>query len=514
MSAFKRIAFAASVSWVSRAVSILASVFFIPILFRQMDKEELGLWFLLSGSQGFLGLLGFGIVPTLTRHIAFARTEEGGAQHVADLVVTGRRILQSLALLVFFIASGSGYALIAKLKFEHISPHVVLLAWALMCAGYAINVWVSYLECWLVGIGYVGWFSLIGAIVTVLTVITNICAALVGRGLLTLAVISVVAGLAQRVGILMFAKTKPDLMLQGGHWNREYAKTLIGPSVRNWVTAIGAFLILRTDSYFIALFKGSKEIPVYTATYQLVANVHTLAITFCVAASAFISQAWQAKDLPAVHRITIRTAQIGMSIMAAGVAFLLVAGREVIQLWLGAGNFIGYSVLLVFCVMLTLEAQHVILISSSRATEDENYAGWAIGAGILNLVLTWYLIKPLGLFGVALGTTLAQLLTNNWYAVYRPLSRLRLHFLDYFRAVVTLWAVVLGASYVGSRLIKGCLLRIGASGPWMIVILCFAFCTGVLAIACWTRILDAGHRERLLVKFMLLKPVKSSESSA
>jgi O-antigen/teichoic acid export membrane protein len=506
MSVFKRIAFAASTSWLSRAISVLANIFFVPILFRHMDREELGLWFLLSGSQAFLGLLGFGIVPTLTRHIAFARasgaaefsgSSDQAQQHVADLATTGRRILQSLAGFVFLVACVSGYGLVAKLQFEHVSPHVVLWAWVLMCAGYAINVWVSHLECWLSGVGYVGWFNLIGAIVALVAVLANIIAALLGRGIITLAVISVLAGLVQRVGLLAFAKTKPDLQLRGGRWNSYYAKALVKPALYNWITAVGAFLILRTDSYFIALYKGSRQIPTYSALYSMVSNVNVLAVTFGVSASVFVSQAWQAKDFAAVHRITIRNAQIGMSIMAAGVGFLMVAGRELIQMWIGPGNFLGYGILLVFCIMLTLESQHVILVSSSRATEDEKYAGWAIASGILNLAFTWYLIKPLGLLGVALGTMLAQLLTNNWYAVYRPLVRLQLRARDYFRQVIVLWAAVLAVSYGGSWLTKHYLVSSGIRGMWPIVIACAAVCGSVLLAAFWSCILDRSHRKRL-----------------
>jgi O-antigen/teichoic acid export membrane protein len=506
MSVAKRIAFAASVSWVSRAVSVLANLFLVPILFRHMDREELGLWFLLSGSQAFLGLLGFGITPTLTRHIAFARaggdseflgSSEQAQQHVADLVTTGRRVLQSLAAFVFLVACVSGYGLVARLPFEHISPHVVLWAWVLMCAGYAVNVWVSYLECWISGVGYVGWFGLIGTGVSLFTVAANITAALLGHGIITLAIISVLAGLAQRIGLLAFAKTRPDLQLRKGRWNSQYAKALVKPALYNWVTSIGAFLILRTDSYFIALFKGSRQIPTYSALYSLVANVNTLAVSFGAAAAVFVSQAWQAKDYVTVRRITIRNAQIGMSIMAAGAGFLMVVGRELIQLWIGKGNFLGYGVLLVFCVMLTLEAQHVILVSSSRATEDEKYAGWAIASGILNLAFTWYLIKPLGLLGVALGTMLAQILTNNWYAVYRPLVRLKLRAWDYFREVVVLWAAVLAASYGGSWLVRHYLGAIGIRGILPIVAACAAVCGCVLLIVFWSRILGQGHRERL-----------------
>jgi O-antigen/teichoic acid export membrane protein len=511
MSASKRIALAVAFSWLSRAVAILANLFLMPILFRFMGKEELGLWFLLGNSQAFLGLLGLGIAPTLMRHIALAKGKNGAdpevelsqesKQHIGDLVVTGRIILQWLAVIVFFIAWGSGYGLIGQLELKDVSPQTVFWAWTLMCAGYAVGVWVSYLNCWLAGIGYVGWDSLIGTVISLLTILANIGTVLLGGGLLALATISVGSSIAQRLAILGFIRwRKPELLAVQGRCNVQYAKAMIKPSLYSWLTSLGAFLILRTDSYFIALLKGAENIPTYQAGYQLVSNLYQLAVAFGAASSVFISQAWQAGNLNVVHQITLRNARMGLSIMAAGVAFLLVAGKELMNLWLGQDNFVGYQILLVFCIMLTLESQHVILVNSSRATEDEKYAPLALTAGILNFIFTWVLIKPLGLLGVAIGTMLAQMLTNNWYAVYRPIVRLKLNFGVYLRQVVGLWGSVFVCCLGFSWLAKQGLMLSGITSNGLIVVVTTAVCGVIFLYVLWRVILEKYHRERIQAK--------------
>ncbi|RMD70860.1 MAG: hypothetical protein D6822_03565 [Cyanobacteria bacterium J149] len=218
MSASKRIVIAVAISWISRAIGILSSLLLMPILFRFMGKEELGLWFLLGNSQAFLGLLGMGIAPTLTRRIAFAKGKSGSnpdaelteesKQDIGDWVVTGKIILQWLAVIIFFVAWISGYGLIRELKLEEVSPQTVFWAWTLMCLGYAINVWVAYLGCWLQGIGYVGWDSAISTILAVVTIGANIVAVLMGGGLLALAIILVINGLLQRLILIAFIKWK------------------------------------------------------------------------------------------------------------------------------------------------------------------------------------------------------------------------------------------------------------------------------------------------------------------
>jgi len=446
-----------------------------------MGKEELGLWFLLGNSQAFLGLLGMGITPTLTRRIAFAKGKSGSnpdaeltlesKQDIGDWVVTGKIILQWLAVIVFFIAWISGYGLIRELKLEQVAPQTVFWAWTLMCVGYSLNVWVSYLNCWLQGIGYVGWDSVIGTGTAIITILANIVAVLMGGGLLTLAIISVASSILQRFVFLGFIRWRqPELLQIKGRWNQEHAKSLVKPAMLHWLTDLGAFLILRTDAYFIAILKGVDNLPQYQATYSLISNLYMLSVSMASASAVFVSQAWQADDLALVQNLTFRNAQIGLSLIAVGVSFVMISGENLINLWLGTGNFIGYSTLLVFCVMITLETQHVILVSSSRATEDENYAPWALSAGVLNVIFTWLLIKPLGLLGVAMGTMLAQMLTNNWYAVYRPMKRLRLNFHDYLTQVVSWWALLLITGYSLSWIFKQSLVLMNLKSDWLIVI--------------------------------------------
>ena len=72
MSIAKQIAFGAVSGWFSRAVSILLGLFLMPVLFRHLGREELGVWLLLGQSWAILGILDLGLSATLTRRIAFA----------------------------------------------------------------------------------------------------------------------------------------------------------------------------------------------------------------------------------------------------------------------------------------------------------------------------------------------------------------------------------------------------------------------------------------------------------
>jgi O-antigen/teichoic acid export membrane protein len=194
--------------------------------------------------------------------------------------------------------------LIRELKLEQVSPQTVFWAWTLMCLGYAINVWVAYLGCWLQGIGYVGWDSLIATILAVVTIGANIVAVLMGGGILELAIISVVSGISNRFIFWGFIRWRqPELLTIKGKWNYQYAKDIFKPSLKWWLTDIGIFLTNFTDEYFIALFLGTDQIPNYRASIALVNNPLTLVSAIASSSTVFISQAWQSGDLKNIHKI-------------------------------------------------------------------------------------------------------------------------------------------------------------------------------------------------------------------
>src|SRR5260370_10057941 len=107
-SGARRMSWGAGSSWVSRCVSIVLGLLLIPVLFRHLPREELGVWLLLGQSWATLGILDLGLGVTLTRRIAFAIGKSGvepgttltreTLNDIADLIATGRQLCSFLAI--------------------------------------------------------------------------------------------------------------------------------------------------------------------------------------------------------------------------------------------------------------------------------------------------------------------------------------------------------------------------------------------------------------------------------
>lgn len=501
----RRIVLGVCAGWFSRFASIGLNLVLTPVLFGHLGQEELGLWFLLAQSAMFLGLLDFGFGVTLTRRIAFAagkhparpgaQLSAESAQEIADLLALGVRVYRVLAVLVFLVTLSLGLVFLHALTLNAVPQRSVWVAWTVMCFSHAVITWAGIWGCLLAGIGYVGWDALIAVAVGTATLLAQIATVLAGGGLAALAVAAAVGGFATRYLTLAFARSRqPELFRLRGSWKGENLRTTVPPALKAWLTVLAAFLSHRTDQYFIAYFRSAGDIPAYQAAYQIVSNLYTLAISFAVTSSVFVSQLWQSGDLPQIHEIVRRNLRLALSIMASGVVVLGLAGRDLISLWLGSEHFVGYPVLLTFCFMLTFNAQHTVVAIASRATENEVYAPCTFMGALLNLILTWRLIGPLGLWGVALGTFLAQLFTLDWYVLRKGFARLGMSLRAYLRGplleLAAFSAITLGAAWV-LRQAGGQLAGPPGRLPGTVLASGLAF-----LLFLWWRVLERSHRVR------------------
>jgi O-antigen/teichoic acid export membrane protein len=512
MSLNRRIALGVLTSYVARALQILLTLALLPLMFRRLSHEVVGMWYLLSQATLFLGLLDFGFGPTLTRRLAFATGLSGAnvdaeltpasRQKLGNLIYTGRVVYRWLAMVVFLVAASAGSLCLRRLKLEDLTDQQVMGAWLLFSLSYAINAWGGLWVALLGGLGYVGTANLITVVTQVLGGLGKLAVVVLGGGLLSLAVVDCITFVvARQVGRAYLMWKEPTVLAQTGKWSADDFWSMLNPALKCWATSLGAFLVLKTDELFIAFYFGPADIADYRAAYSVISYIYTLALTFSYVSMPFYSHLWQSQNLPLLHSVLLRNLAVGLGIMVAGLAAVLFSSPGLFNIWIGPDNFIGFPILLVFSAMLCLDAQHVIFTCASRSTEDEVFALWALGAGVLNLLLTWILLHPLGLLGIALGTLLAQICTNNWYCVYRGTQRLQLPLATYAKRILAPLAGL--AVAIALPLAFAVQYVPPISSPWRewltLTVVC-AWSGGALLIFLWRVAFNSEERMRLVMQ--------------
>ncbi len=442
---FKRQIIAGAVAQLAgRGVQFIIGLLLIPLMYRYLTAEEVGLWFLIAQSTLLLSLLDFGLGPTFTRKIALSigaadrDDQQTDAEELARIVGTGRWLYRFNAQFVLLVTAVAGWPLIASLDLQVLTPLEAARVWGLACFNYTVGSLVAYRTCLLMGCGHVGAATHLATTCRLIALVFKAVAIVAGGRLSSIIAIDCLASLLLlgAMSWLLQRREGSAGRFAGAVWSGEIFTQLRPLAVRSWLTTLGAFLILRTDQYFIAIGLGPESLPDYQSALLLMTNLHQMALIATASSSVFYSQLWAAADVAAVHDLVRRNADLAMAVMITGSATMLLIAEPLFGWWLGPGHFVGYPILIVFIITLILETQHVVYAYASIATDDEAFAWTAMGSGILNLILTALLLRPLGLLGVAAATMFSQMLTNNWYVIYRSHRRLGMSLSSYWSGTV------------------------------------------------------------------------------
>lgn len=456
----KKILFGTTMSWLNKLVMILANILVLPFLFRLLDHEVLGIWLLLAQGASFVIMLDFGISPILQRKVAFVRGNVGNAscskpnngvkEEVAQILATARALYQRIIVLSFLIMWGTGWYFLQNLETQNIDNTLLFSSWTILCLGYAITIFSLLWSSVLYGFGHVGWETLITLVTTVLLQAALLTGVALGGGLLYLAITTSFFSIVSRFLVyLTMQRLEGDILRTKANVDFSILRGWGPFAFRYWVTSVSAFFLLKTDQAFIAYFLDPVVIPKYHATLQIFTALMSIGLALSQATQPFISQKWAAGKADEVLTMTRRNLVLAIAIIAAGASVMLNAGEEFFHIWLGPGQFVGTGIVLIFATMATLETQHMVFASSSRATNYEGFAVVALISAMANLVITWLLVQSYGLIGVALGTLVAQLFTNNWFVVYVSIRRLQIpiaQYLNWALLLITIYATTFSVS--------------------------------------------------------------------
>lgn len=480
------IARALTALWASRALGLLMNLLLVPLLFRGLAPDDLAVWLLMGQVGAVIALLDFGITNVLTRRVAMAAT----VGDAADLLATARPIYAGLALLAGAGSALVGWWLLEGLGLDASGLLRMRAAWAAICLG---NAYALYRGLWAAaatGAGLVAAVAGRSAGIALCVTLLQGAALAMGGGVGALAGVALAGSFVQGAMLSrLLAVRAPALASTAGRPSSALRRSLLAASGRYWLTELGALALLRTDQMFLAGFGKLQDIPAYYAAYSILYNMALASGALAEATCVFVSRTWREHDPAHVHLMVLRSLRIGLALMLCGAAAMAAVGDAVIAVWVGPGRFVGWPVLLTFCVMLALFVQQSLLLGFSRATEHEAYAPVFLAAGALNLGITAVLAGPLGTLGVALGTVLAQALTTSWFVPRSALRRLGIPWRTYAGRVLR--PALLTAAFAGCAALAA---SAGAGTPLARA----AFGTaaaGVAAVAAgWALVLDASLR--------------------
>lgn len=395
-------------------VNIALGIFLMPFTMHHLGQANYGLWMLVASMTAWFQLLdlgyGNGLVRQITQADARGRDEEVNEVLSTFLVVYGA--LGAVAL--------GATALVAAAvlpRFPNLDPDQVTTAqWILLILGTRVAIGFP--------MGIFGAvttarqrFAVTGIIAIVVALLQGAATYLIlsaGYGLVPLVAVTTSLNLLSYVAYAAVARqTFPGMRLSPSRFSRHQVREVTTFSLYLFLISIALHVGAGVDNLIIGAAVGTSAIAVYTVAVRLAEYQRQLCGQFSGFLFPLVVRFHASNDAQALRSTLLEGTRLTVALAGGVTLGLLVFGRDLIAIWMGAGfegSVVPLHVLaLAGVVMVAQGPTGMILLGTDR---HRLVAGASIADLLLNIGLSLALIGRFGLTGVALGTAVPYVAIN------------------------------------------------------------------------------------------------------
>jgi O-antigen/teichoic acid export membrane protein len=397
-------------------VSIVAFAM-TPFVVRHLGNAAYGIWALVLQLTGYMGVVDVGLRSALVRFVSSANTKSDqlGISRLLSSAMMIYGVMAPLSILVgVFLA-------VFALPRMHIgsdmlrTAQITLLISALIMAS---DFLFATFHAGLAGLSRWDLINAVGISAVLIRTILIIASIRHGYGLITLALIQLGTTLASYlVEMLMVRRLIPGLRFIWKKPDRQEFAPVLQHSWYSFLLSLANRINYQVDTVVIAIFLPIGEVTFYVIGLRLIEYLRDVLNSTTMIASPLVSSLEAAGESDRVVALLIRGTKYSLLVAFLGVAIFLALGTKFIGLWMGP-TFAAPSgrVLVILSVGLLVSATQFasshVLYGLGRHRINLN---WTIVESLINLAFSILLVRKYGIFGVAAGTTIANILVRGWF---------------------------------------------------------------------------------------------------
>ena len=484
-------------SWLKLAIQCAVGFLLSPFILHKLGDTAFGIWILLFSLTAYFSMFDFGILAAVPRYVArfVALHDEEGLARFASTCLAACGVLGLLVLIITGI--GLHYlGAVFKIPAEFLGTarSLLLLVGADVAAGLPLYVFGGILEghqrfdC--VNLTHVGAALLRGLAIFL--------ALSWGGGLRMIAVLVVTVDLLRHLACARLVFWLTPLRLSGKYVDRSMLAELSGFGAVFFVMTLAENFRFQSDALVIGAFLSSTAVTFYALGSKLTEYpagiVSSLAQIFTPMSSHYEARG----DQEGLRKVFLAGNRACALVIFPLCALLVVLGKEIITVWVGAKYVSSYPILLVLIISKTL------FLAQSSSTRMLVGLGrlrllTLIVAldGVANVILSIVLLHYCGILGVALGTAIPLTCTSLFF-LPRHLCRILNIRLGHFLQQAYLAPMAITIPMAGILL----LLREGLPGAtWSTLLLQvgMASVVYVVSLGCW-RLLSRPYSLRSVLE--------------
>ena len=438
-------------SYIGTFMGLFSNILVVPFVVYYLNTEMLGLWYVFVSIGGLAHLFDFGFTITFGRNITYCwsgakKLKKTGAEFsdnnqpdfrlMKNILNTCKKIyfFISLSVLVLMLTIGTYYVLSVS---GNISGYKHILAYVIYAIGSFFNLYFSYYDSFLRGVGAVKEANKNKVIARIIQMASMVILLVCGFGILGLAITFFVYGfvfrwLASRkfyayknIG-LHLKEIKEDISFSE---SKSLFKTIWYNAWREGLIQISQFCNTQVSVIICSLYFSLSETGIYSLGVQIGTAVTTLAAVLYGTYQPSLQNAYVKHDFELVRKYMSMIVCIFTITFIVGVLGTVFLGLPILKL-IKPESIVSIPVLLGIFVNMYLLKFRDCYTSYFSCTNRIIYVWAFLVASILSIILSYVFLSVFdwGIWGLISAQILSQIIFNSWYWAVKCHKELNLNF--------------------------------------------------------------------------------------
>ena len=410
----KRLATNVLMNWAAMAVNMAVPFFLTPFVVRHLGQTGYGVWIIAVSIVSYLNLLDLGLRSAVVRFVSQAQSK-GELPRATAAIQAALWVRVLIAAGVSVLSLALAYVMPRLFKLPPDLVHAGQITTLLCALGVAVSLVAGVFGAVLTAINRFDLLSYITMAQTITRAVGVLLILRSGRGLIPLAAweltVMVLVGSATTLTALRCfpaSRTRvqrPEMPLLRSIWSYSFT---------TFIFIIAVQIITNTDNLVVGAFRSVGDVTLYAIGGSLVGYAYqvsgALSSTFTPLASGLEASG----RFDELRAMLIRGTQATLALALPVAIGLATRGETFIRLWMGPQyGHPSEVVLRILLISMFFGVGDATAGSIMMATDRHRpVARWAVYEAILNLGLSILLIRKMGFYGVAWGTTISMAFTH------------------------------------------------------------------------------------------------------
>lgn len=388
------------------ALTIVTGFLLMPFLVHHLGDRTYGYWALVGAILGYYGVLDFGIVTAVEWHVAKAIGEKDStaANRALSTSFFVFAALGSVILLVTIVLAALAHLFIAVPSDATLFRKVILITGLGFAIGFPGRAFLGALSA------HLRWDLISITNQSALLLRTGLIVAVIeaGGSLVALATVSVLTDILVFLAFyISLRRIQDQFELSFSLASVRTLKGLLPYSLFTFIIKMNDQLRLYIDPVVVTAFVGVGAVTHYAIGQRLSLAFRDSMIALLGMLAPWFGRLFGSKDYGAIKKVFEFGTRVSVSVATAITCLLLLYGRQFIANWMGKSYLDAYWVLFFLVSAAFFEVSQFPSMSYLYGVSRHRFLAYIslVEAG-LNVALSLYLVRIIGIAGVALGTTI------------------------------------------------------------------------------------------------------------